>query len=439
MNPKKVVRKVIPKQGVKLAEESYRRSRLLLTQARYRFPARDLRIIAVTGTNGKTTTALFINAVLKHAGYKTAMLTTAVYEMDGVAKPNHNHRTVPVTSELFAFFREAKQKQVDYVIMEATSQALHQHKLRGIPIEIAVMTNLTQDHLDYHGTMHNYAAAKARLFNQYMNPNYCVLNRDDEWFEYFKKRCVGVVSTYGTGQGSTVSIQKVEPMAHGSSFVLSLEDKQTPAVIHLPGQFNVYNAAAAAAVGEWLGLNPATIAAGLASLAAAPGRMETVDAGQPFTVVVDYAHAPDALQNALQALRAGTKGKLAVVFGATGDRDKTKRPIMGQVAARYADKIFLTDDETYTEDPATIRDAVYAGIKKAKATAKTEVIGDRKAAIRAAFAQAKKGDTVLLAGMGHQNSRTMGAVQEPWDERDVARRLLREASSRKSNKKRLAK
>lgn len=426
MNPKKVVRKVIPKQGVRFAEESYRRSRLLLTQARYRFPARDLRIIAVTGTNGKTTTCLFINAMLKQAGYKTAMLTTAVYEMAGTAKPNHNHRTVPVTSELFAFFREAKRQKVDYVIMEATSQALHQHKLRGIPIEIAVMTNLSQDHLDYHGTMHQYAAAKARLFNQYMNPNYCVLNRDDEWFEYFKRRCVGVLSTYGAKQGSSVRIQHVTHTADGSRFILSLEDERTPVVIHLPGHFNVSNAAAAAAVGEWLGLKPATIAAGLASLTAAPGRMEIIDAGQPFTVVVDYAHAPDALQNALQALRAGTSGKLMIVFGATGDRDKTKRPIMGRMVAAHADKIFLTDDETYSEDPATIRKAVYAGIKQAKATVKTEVVDDRKAAIRAAFAAAKKGDTVLLAGIGHQNSRVMGDKEVPWDERDVARRLLRE-------------
>lgn len=430
MNPKKVVRKVIPKQGVRLAEEGYRRGRLLLTKARYRFPARDLRIIAVTGTNGKTTTALFINAMLKQAGYKTAMLTTAVYEMAGEARPNHNHRTVPVTSELFAFFREAKQHAVDYVIMEATSQALHQHKLRGIPVEVAVMTNLTQDHLDYHRTMHQYAAAKARLFNQYMNPNYCVLNRDDEWFEYFKRRCVGVLSTYGEKEGSSVRIQQVTYTADGSMFMLSLEDERTPITIHVPGHFNVYNAAAAAAVGEWLGLKPATIASGLASLAVVPGRMEIIDTGQPFTVVVDYAHAPDALQNALQALRAGTKGKLMVVFGATGDRDTTKRPIMGKIAATHADKIFITDDETYTEDPAAIRAAVYAGVKKAKAAARTEVIGDREAAIQAAFAQAKKGDTVLLAGIGHQNSRTMGTVQEPWDEREVARRLLRKYSSK---------
>lgn len=425
MHPKKVVRKIVPKPGVKLAEESYRRSRLLLNQARYGFPARDLRIIAVTGTNGKTTTAMFINAMLKSAGYRTAMLTTAVYEMDGVAKPNHNHRTVPITSELFAFFKTARQKKVDFVIMEATSQALHQHKLRGLPIEVAVMTNLSQDHLDYHGSMHDYAMAKSRLFGRYMNPNYCVLNHDDEWFDFFRKRSVGVLSTYGQKRGSDVTVASVDTKAQGSEFRLVLDGTKVKVHINLPGLFNVYNAAAAAGVGQWLGLTPKQISKGLGALSASPGRMEAIDAGQPFTVIVDYAHAPDALENALSALRVVTTGKLMLVFGATGDRDQSKRPLMGEVAAKLADNVFLTDDETYTEDPNNIRAEVLKGIKKAKGTKKTEVIVDRKAAIKAAFAAAKKGDTVLLAGIGHQNARNMGGKDIPWDERAIARKLLK--------------
>jgi len=425
LNPKKVVRKIVPKQGVKLAEESYRRSRLLFTQARFGFPARDLRIIAVTGTNGKTTTALFVNAMLKKSGYKTAMLTTAVYEMCGVAKINHNHRTVPVTAELYAFFKQAKEKSVDFVVMEATSQALHQHKLRGIPIEVAVMTNLTQDHLDYHGTMHNYALAKARLFNRYMNPNYAVLNRDDEWFEFFNKRCVGVVSSYGMTSDSDIVIKNMKNGAKASEFVLDMDGSKLPVTIHLPGKFNVYNAAAVAGVGQWLGLSGKQISKGLASLESSPGRMESIDVGQPFSVIVDYAVTPDALQNVLETLRPVTKGKLMIVFGATGNRDQAKRPLMGEVVARHADKIFLTDDETYTEDPDAIRAAVYNGIVKAKGKAKTEVIADRRAAIQAAFALAKMGDTVLLTGMGHQNSRNMGGKEVKWDERDVARQLLK--------------
>ncbi len=425
MNPKKVVRRIVPKTGIKVAEESYRRSRLLITQARYRFPARDLRIIAITGTNGKTTTAMFINEMLKSSGYKTAMLSTAVYEMDGVALPNYNHRTVPITKQLFAFFAEAKKREVDYVIIEATSQALHQHKLQGIPIEVAVMTNLTQDHLDYHKTMHDYAAAKARLFGAYMNPNYCVLNRDDEWFEYFHKQCVGATTTYGESKGSDLAISRVDTTSAGSVFTLSLDGKKTEIKINLPGKFNVMNAAAAAGAGQWLGLSAAKIAKGLASLQSVPGRMERIDAGQKFTVVVDYAHAPDALENALKSLKATTSGDVIVVFGATGDRDKTKRPLMGKAAAKYADKIFLTDDETYTEDSGTIIEEVMVGIKSAKATSKTTVVPDRMDAIRAAFAVAKKNDIVLLAGLGHQNSRNMGGTEIPWDDRQVAKNILK--------------
>jgi UDP-N-acetylmuramoyl-L-alanyl-D-glutamate--2,6-diaminopimelate ligase len=384
-----------------------------------------MRIIAVTGTNGKTTTCMFINAMLKHAGYKTAMLTTAVYEMAGDARPNHNHRTVPVTSELFAFFREAKNSQVDFVIMEATSQALHQHKLRGLPIEVAVMTNISQDHLDYHGTMHEYALAKSRLFGRYMNPNYTVLNRDDEWFEFFHKRNVGVLSTYGKAKDSDVQIRSVRTASDQSSFQLVIDGSKQPVVVHLPGLFNVYNAAAAAGVGQWLGMATKDIADGLAALTASPGRMESIDAGQEFSVIVDYAHAPDALENALTALRDVTKGRLAIVFGATGDRDQTKRPLMGEIAARLADSVYLTDDETYTEDPEQIRNDVLAGVKKAKGLRKTEVIPDREQAIKAAFAAAKKGDTVLLAGIGHQNSRNMGGKEVKWDERTVAKSLLK--------------
>ena len=425
MNPKKVVRRIVPKQGVKLAEESYRRGRLLVTQARYRFPARDLRIIVVTGTNGKTTTAMFINAMLKSAGYRTAMLTTAVYEMDGVARINHNHRTVPVTGELFAFFSEARKKQVDFVVMEATSQALHQHKLRGLPVEVAVMTNLTQDHLDYHGTMHNYALAKSRLFSRYMNPNYVVLNRDDEWYEFFRKRSVGVVSTYGESKDSDVRVSSVKQTPDGSSFSLSIDGAKQQASVKLPGLFNVYNAAAAAGVGQWLGLSASQIVKGLKQLELTPGRMESIEAGQSYRVIVDYAVTPDALQNVLEALRLTTKGRLIIVFGATGDRDKSKRPIMGEVVAKLADRIYLTDDETYTENPAKIRAAVMKGIKKAKGASKTVEVDDRRDAIRQAFTEAKKGDTVLLAGIGHQNARNMGGKDEPWDERDIARKLLK--------------
>ncbi|MDB5168762.1 MAG: murE [Candidatus Saccharibacteria bacterium] len=424
MNPKKLVRKVLPKQGITAAEEAYRKGRIKLTQARYGYPARGARVIAVTGTNGKTTTCVLINSVLKAGGYKTALITTALTEMDGVATSNTNHRTVPLTADLMKFFKEAKTKGVDFIIMETTSQALHQHKMTGLPVEIAVMTNLTQDHLDYHGSMDAYAAAKARLFNKYMHPGHCVLNRDDEWYDYFAKQAVGTVTTYGQDAASDLQITDLKLTASGNDFTLAVDGDKAAVHTELSGLFNVYNAAAAATVGALLELPDEAIDQGLSGLEAVPGRMEAIKAGQDFEVIVDYAHTPDALKNVLTALKAVSKGKVSIVFGATGDRDKGKRPIMGEVVAGIADHIYLTDDETYTEDPAAIRDAVYAGITKAGGAGKTTIVEDRRDAIAKAFSEAKKGDTVLLAGIGHQDYRAMAGKNIEWDEREVARELL---------------
>ena len=424
MDPKKLVRKILPSGAIKGAEEAYRKGRIYALQAKEGFPAKGMKVIAVTGTNGKTTTCLYINEMLKSAGYKTAMFTTALSEVAGVAKANTIHRTVPLTGDLLKFFRAAKKKKVDFVVLEVTSQALDQHKLIGTPIEVAVMTNLTQDHLDYHKTMEVYAAAKARLFNDYLGPKSVVLNHDDEWFDYFAKQSVVIPLTYGVNAKSSVRLKEITSSARGSEVVA--EYKQHPLAFRtsLIGEFNAYNASAAVATGIALGITPEKVASGVAALTAVPGRMEQVSAGQEFSVLVDYAHTPDALKNVLTTLQKVTKGRVVVVFGATGDRDKAKRPLMGEVAAKNADYIYLTDDETYTEDPAAIRAAVMKGITRGRGAAKTTEIGDRRKAIAAAFKQAQKGDVVLLAGIGHQDYRAMGGKNVPWDERDIAREEL---------------
>lgn len=425
MNPKQLVRRVLPTKAITLAEESYRKGRVYALQAKGGFPAKGARVIAVTGTNGKTTTCLYINEMLKSAGYKTALYTTAVTEMAGKTSPNTSHRTVPLTAELVTFFQTAKTKQVDFIVLETTSQALDQHKLLGVPVEVAVMTNLTQDHLDYHGTMEKYASAKARLFSSYMQPKKVVLNQDDDWFEFFKERAVGDVTTYGQDAHSQLQINKIATTNMGSQVTVQFDGQTSTFKTSLIGQFNAYNAAAAVSAGLAVGLTLEQAAAGAGKLETAPGRMEPVDVGQDFAVLVDYAHTPDALENALKTLQDVTKGDVLLVFGATGDRDKAKRPIMGKVVAQYADKIFLTDDETYTEDPAMIRKEVMQGILAGKGVQKTTEVGDRREAIQAAFAAAKKGDAVLLAGLGHQDYRAMGGEKQSWDERQIARELLR--------------
>lgn len=424
MHPKKLARKVLPTTGIKLAEETYRRSRILGLQARFGFPAKGMRVIAVTGTNGKTTTCCYINEVLKSGGYTTALYTTATIELAGKAQANKTHRTLPLTEQLLRFLQSAKREKVDFVVLEVTSQALDQHKLRGIPIEVAVLTNLTQDHLDYHRTMERYAAAKARLFNQYMRPAYCILNADDERYDYFNYQAAGQVVSYGQSSDATERITRIKLGARGSDWRLMNGNKVLALTTQLAGEFNIYNASAAAAVGLTLGLKPEAIVQGVQRLALVAGRMEAIEAGQSFTVWVDYAVTPDALKKVLQAGKAVATGKVHIVFGATGDRDTTKRPMMGDVAARHADEVYLTDDETYTEDPEVIRHAVYEGIQQAQGEAKTQIIPDRKQAIAAALKQAKSGDVVILAGIGHQDSRNMGGRLEPWNEVKIAQTIL---------------
>lgn len=425
MNPKKLARKVIPNRGIRVAEEAYRRGRVYALQGRYGFPAKDMRIIAVTGTNGKTTTCIFINEILKNAGYRTALITTAVMEIAGKSVANRTHRTVPVTSELLQLLREAKSKKVDFIVLEVTSQALHQHKLVGLPIEVAVMTNLTQDHLDYHGNMQSYAEAKARLFDGYCDPKFVVLNRDDEWYQHFEDRSTGQELSYGKNPDSTLRITSVKSTQNNNEVSVSYGDKKQTIRLQLIGEFNAYNAVAAIAASLSVGVSFDDASKGVEKLTLVPGRMEKIELGQNFDVYVDFAITPDALEKALKALRKTTAGKVAVVFGATGDRDKTKRPIMGSIAAKNADLVYLTDDETYSEDPDTIRDAVNKGIIDAGGKAKTTVVPDRLEAIKTAFKYAKKGDAVLLTGLGHEDYRNMGGKKVKWDEREVARRLLK--------------
>lgn len=424
MNPKKIARQLLPQSAIKNAENAYRKGRGTLWQARYGYPGKGLKIIAITGTNGKTTTASYVNSMLQAAGLTTAVYTTAYYEINGHRVPNRTHMTVTSQRSVQNFFARARSSKVDWVILEVTSHALDQGRIDGVNVEIAVMTNLTQDHLDYHKTMENYATTKARLFGEEYNAKYAVLNHDDEWYTFFADRSVGKIVSYGEHHAASLRLKKTKLTSAGSNFQVSINRQTIEATSNLIGKFNVYNALAAAGVGHAIGLDSQTISAGIAALKAVPGRMEGILEGQSFTVLVDFAYTPDALLNALTTLKPLTKGKLRIVFGATGDRDVGKRPLMGEVVADHADAIYLTDDETYNEDPKTIRDAVYQGILAKNGQKKTQVFDDRLEAIKQALSEAGKGDTVLLAGIGHEDYRNMGGKKVPWDERQIARDLL---------------
>lgn len=419
------VRQYLPQGATRQLEELYRRGRIYALSARYGFPARGLRVIAVTGTNGKTTTANYLNEILKANGSKTAMFTTAVIEILGDRQLNELNATVATTEQMQQFFLDAKTAEVDFVILEVTSHSLVQHKLDGVPIECAIMTNLTQDHLDYHSTMEEYAAAKGMLFAKH--PRFIVLNRDDEWFEYFNQFEAGEQKiTYGTNETADARITQVKLYKRGSEARLVI-DHQTKldAATALPGKFNVYNMTAAASAAYQFHVDLEAITEGIANLEEIPGRFERVETGKNFEVVVDYAHTPDALEQLLDATKSITKNRVILVFGATGDRDKGKRPIMGEIAARLADRIVLTDEESYNEDPGQIRSMVMEGIAAAGGEAKTDEVADRREAIQKALKIARKGDTVLITGMGHERFRIVNGERLPWNDADVVRELTK--------------
>lgn len=421
-----IVRRHVPSGGVKLLEESYRRGRVRAVSTLYGNPARSLRVIGVTGTNGKTTTVNFLNEILKEAGLRTAMFSTAVIEVGGTRKRNDLNVTVATTSQMQRFFRRAKKAKVDFVILEFPSHALQQHKLDTVPVEVAIMTNLTQDHLDYHKTMENYAAAKAKLFER--QPKFIVLNRDDEWFDYFDQfEAEAQKITYGKHDDADAHIDRVKLFRKGTEADLTI-DHQTKLALAtvLPGEFNAYNMVAAASAAYLLGLNLEDIAEGIANLEEVPGRFERIEEATNFDVIVDYAHTPDALEKLLQTTKKITKHRVILVFGACGDRDKGKRPIMGEIAAREADRILLTDEESYNEDPEAIRQQIYEGIEKGKGTVKTTEVADRREAIKKALRLAKKGDTVLITGMGHEVYRIVEGKRIPWNDSQVVRELLAE-------------
>ena len=423
----KAARAAIPKSLLRTVESAYRLLRIGIVSAFYGFPARSLRVIAITGTNGKTTTASYINEILKQAGLTTALFSTATIEIAGQQSRNDMNVTVATTARMQRFFKDAKRAKVDFVILEITSHALDQYKLALVPIDMAIMTNLTQDHLDYHKTMNAYASAKARLFKR--RPRYIVLNHDDAWFDYFNQFNASTrKATYGENQDATVRIKNIKEKTKstGADLIIA-NDKTLSLQTKLAGKVNIYNAAAAVAAAHLIGIKPADITKGVANLEGVPGRFEYV-IQKPYDVIVDYAHTPDAIEKLLISAKAMTKGKVTIVFGSCGDRDKGKRPIMGEIAAKLADFIVLTDEENYTENANDIRRMIYQGIKQAKGQKKTTEIADRREAIAHAIKNAKKDDMILVTGLGHEVYRVIDGVRVPWNDADVIRELITEKS-----------
>lgn len=421
---KQAIKTLIPKALFRQLVNPYHLLESFVANVRYGFPARNMYVVMVTGTNGKTTTASYLGSILNKAGHHVGVCSTAYFEINGKRIPNDLNFTVTNPFKLQAMLKQMKQAGVDQLVLEVTSHALEQHRVWGVPCDVAVMTNLTQDHLDYHGTMENYAAAKGKMFAR--KPKFIVLNRDDRWFDFFNQFEAGEQKiTYGAEEHAEARIVNVKLHKQGSDVHLKVDHTtDLRFTTKLVGKFNVYNATAAATAAYVMRVDTDKIIEGIEALENVPGRLERIDAGQPFDVIVDYAHTPDALENLLETLKHLTRNRLILVFGATGDRDKGKRPIMGELAAKLADRIVLTDEESYTEDPAQIRHMIMEGIISGGGGSKVDEVPDRKQAIEKALSTARRGDTVVVTGMGHEQYRIIDGRREPWHEPSVIRELL---------------
>ncbi len=369
-------------------------------------PARDLRIVGITGTNGKTTTAGFVHAILEAHGWCTAVIGTLT--ATGAGPPN-----TPDSPELQARLAAHRDAGGHAVAMEVSSHALDQHRTDAIRFDVAVFTNLSRDHLDYHGTMEEYFAAKARLFEPEQTER-AVVNLDDPHGRLLRDAARVPTTGYSLEDATDLRVGLAE-----STFTWRGQRVRVPA----GGRFNVANALAALTAAAELGVPAATAAAGLATAPGVPGRLELVEEGQPFAVVVDYAHTPDGLEQLLRAVREATSGGgLHLVFGCGGERDREKRPAMGAVASRLADRVTVTSDNPRSEDPHAIIASVVAG---ATGPAALDVEPDRRAAIAAALAAAGPGWVVVVAGKGHETTQELAGRTIPFDDREVVRAELR--------------
>lgn len=389
-------------------------------------PSERLTVLGVTGTSGKTTTSYLLEVGLMAAGHKVGLIGTTGTRIDGRVVPTS--LTTPEATTLQELFARMVDAGVTHVVMEVSSHALELGRIAGTRFDVAGFTNLSQDHLDFHPTMEEYFEAKARFFDPAspLAAARTVVCVDDEWGQRMTQRADNplTVSTRGTDADVTATQTQVDPTG-AQTLQLRLPDRELSARLPLPGDFNIANAAVATAMASAVGVDPEAFVAGFADVAV-PGRMERIDAGQDFLAVVDYAHKPAAVAAVLDTLRGQVSGRLGVVVGAGGDRDATKRPLMGAEAARRADLVIITDDNPRSEIPATIRAAVLEGALAAGTTAEIREISDRAAAIDALIRWARPGDGVVIAGKGHEVGQLINGVDHHFDDREEVRRALKE-------------
>ncbi len=424
-----LVKKFIPKRMFRLVEPWGHWLEALFFNILYGFPGRGLKVIGVTGTNGKTTTSFLIYTMLQTAGHKTGLMTTVAYGAGDDIKPQMHHMTSVTMPEFMKRLRYMRQQGVEWLVLESTSQALAQNRLWGVRYSVAVLTNLTHEHLDWHGTFEKYRDAKRLLFKR--AKHYTggfqtgIINADDPNADFFASDITHTI-LYGQKKGDLLASQ-VKLSASGSHFMAEIGDDEYHITCHLPGSFNVYNSLAALGVGRVVGLSKRQIEDGIAALDNVEGRMTSIREGQDFEVIVDYAHSPDSFEQLFKDLKPVVQGKLIVLFGSAGRRDEAKRAIQGQLAGEYADEVIITEEDDRDIDGVDIMNQIAAGAEQAGKVRNTDLflVHDRAAAITFAVGRAHSGDTVLLLGKGHEKTIERADGEHPWDEIGTAHAAIK--------------
>lgn len=429
MGFRKFVKFFIPSGLFKKVEPFGHLCEAIILNALHGFPMRGIKVIGVTGTNGKTSTAFLIHSMLNKAGYKVGLMTTVAYGAGDDIKPQIAHMTSVSVPLLIKRVKAMKKQGMKWLVLEVTSHALAQHRVWGVPFEIAVFTNLTHEHLDYHGSFENYRDAKRMLFDQ-TNANkkgmrLGIINADDAQDKFFAADVKNHIS-YGLKNGD-LRAKHIQQKPSGSRFAAVIDDQEYWINCHLPGEFNIYNSLAAVAVGHGLKLSKEQIEEGIEALKGVEGRMTRIDEGQNFDVIVDFAHTPDSFEKLFKDLKPVVAGKLIVLFGSAGRRDVAKRAIQGEIAGQYADEVVITEEDDRDIDGQKIMNQIAEGAEKSGKVRDHDLylVHDRTKAIDFAIGRAKKGDTVLLLGKGHEKTIERKDGEHKWDEIGTAKKAVK--------------
>ncbi len=428
-----IVKTVIPAGVFEAIEPTGHLFESIIMTTKYGYPGRKLKIIGVTGTNGKTTTSFMIHTMLHSAGIKSALVTTVGYGIGDDIVHQKQHVTSPKSGVLQQRLKKFAEAGVEWVVVETSSHALAQNRVWGVPYQIAVMTNITHDHLEYHKTFERYLEAKTKLF-KIANKHGLksgIANIDDPNAEAFLN-CVENKTTYGLSSGD-IQAKNIMLNADGSTYMATAGKDEYDITVKIPGEFNVSNSLAAIAVGRKVGLNKQQIEQGIAALETVEGRMNVIAAGQPFKVIVDFASTPDGYQKFFESMRPLVKGKLIAVFGSAGRRDESKRAIQGSIAGKYADVVVITEEDDRDEDGEVILQQIAEGVKKQgkKENKDLFIIQNREEAIGFAMTLAQNAaDTVVLLGKGHEKTIERADGEYPWDEAEAAKAAIESLLSR---------